>query len=551
MMRHSLFGALLLTGLAPFAALADEASPQWVDPPLFTPDLKAKLEALRVPTPGGPDRKSVRVVASGERDLELDLVVEYAKNKIGKDDVCLRSYNGLLVGPTIRARPGDTLNVHLYNKLPKEPADGANPATVNTPHGFNSTNLHTHGLHVSPTGNSDNVLLNIGPGQDFQYEIKIPADHPAGTFWYHAHKHGSVALQLASGMAGALIIEGDIDQVPEIRAARERLFVFQQIQYQQTSEQVQDKCPGMQGSVGVVEDYKYAGFGPKGWQDSGRHTTINGVVVPTLTMRPGEVQRWRFVHAGIRETIRLKVKRVSSEETLAQHVIAYDGITTGRLDQETELELQPGYRADVLLQAGVPGEYELVDEAAPADKSLRGNDEPRKLLAKILVAGPARPMKLPKAEVLSKLVPFKPITATTGKQEVVFNIDTGVAPAKFTVNGQAYNPTAKPRQLPLGGVEEWTVSATKIAGHPFHIHVNPFQLETAKGPIWKDTLFIPAGQTLKFRTRYERYIGTFVLHCHILDHEDQGMMETVEIVPPGGSSHDHSGHMPTAGDGPR
>ena len=79
----------------------------------------------------------------------------------------------------------------------------------NNPHCFNGTNLHSHGLWISPTGNGDNVLLSINPGVSFQYEYNIPPDHPAGTFWYHPHRHGSTALQVSSGMAGALIVRGD------------------------------------------------------------------------------------------------------------------------------------------------------------------------------------------------------------------------------------------------------------------------------------------------------------------------------------------------------
>ncbi|HYV49945.1 MAG TPA: multicopper oxidase domain-containing protein [Myxococcaceae bacterium] len=183
------------------------------------------------------------------REISLELVAQYGDNTIGADKVHLRSYDGALVGPTIRARAGDTLNIHLVNKLPANPPTPNNlevmaaeqarlltrgvptPLTNNIPHGFNTTNLHTHGLHVSPSGNSDNVLLAIGPGEDFRYEIKIPTDHPPGTFWYHPHVHGSTALQVSSGMEGALIIEGDIDRVPEIAVAREQVMLFQQIAY--------------------------------------------------------------------------------------------------------------------------------------------------------------------------------------------------------------------------------------------------------------------------------------------------------------------------------
>src|SRR5262249_55903219 len=128
----------------------------------------------------------------------------------GPDDVEMITYNGRLVGPTIRVQRGTTVKINLKNELP---ADDAPPVTVDPdqedqPHDLHTTNLHTHGLHVSPRGDSDNVFREIPPGASFQYSFTIPADHPAGTFWYHPHKHGSVAYQLANGLAGALIVEG-------------------------------------------------------------------------------------------------------------------------------------------------------------------------------------------------------------------------------------------------------------------------------------------------------------------------------------------------------
>jgi FtsP/CotA-like multicopper oxidase with cupredoxin domain len=183
--------------------------------------------------------------------LTLHLVAEVAPNQINnpshqsgtKDNVKLRSYGGCLTGPAIEVKPGNTLRIFLDNSLdvkdPSCPADGhAGPGC------FNTINMHFHGLHVSPTGNSDNVLLNIGPHTKFEYEVNIPADHPSGTFWYHPHRHGSTALQVASGASGALIIRGDrhyvggapgdIDTILHDAAGKpmpEQIFLFQQIPY--------------------------------------------------------------------------------------------------------------------------------------------------------------------------------------------------------------------------------------------------------------------------------------------------------------------------------
>jgi FtsP/CotA-like multicopper oxidase with cupredoxin domain len=474
------------------------------------------------------------------------LAVEYATGKIRKtgpngetlgwDTVRLRSYNGKLVGPVIEARPGDTLKILLDNRLPPEPPSSHD---ANVPHGFNTTNLHVHGLHVSPAGNSDNVMLAIEPGQQFFYEVKIPEDHPAGTFWYHGHKHGSVAIQLASGMAGPLIIRGDIDEVPAIKAARERIFMFQQIPY----------LVNPRTNLGEIEGYDHFAD-PGDWAKLGRRTTINGEVEPTIEMMPGEVQRWRFIEGSIREGLRVRLVSRDArgvETPIHQHQIAMDGLTTGRIDAVQETELYPGYRVDVLVRAtdarGNPlplGNYWLVDATPGVPPAAR-------VLARVIVRGSSVRMRLPVEQDLSRLAPHRNVEdrEIKGKQEVRFHIDLSTTPPRFLINDRPFDPNAPPRKLRLGVAEEWSVSSSEVAGHPYHIHVNAFQCTLPDGRIvWKDTIFVPPKQTVRLRTRYERYIGTFVLHCHILPHEDLGMMEVVEIEHPSSAhgGHDHGGH---------
>jgi FtsP/CotA-like multicopper oxidase with cupredoxin domain len=233
-----------------------------------------------VPRPeDGPGQPLVlpEVRASSNRLLDTSLTVDYAFNRIWNVKqqkaitVHLRSYGGALVGPTLRVRPGDTLRVRMVNQLPpNKPHDG----DINEPHGFNTTNLHTHGLHVSPSGNGDNILVMIEPKQQFQNEIYIPEDHPPGTFWYHAHVHGSTAIQVSSGMAGVLIVEGGLDDVPEIKSAKEQVFLSQQMPYVKSPDAT------------YYEIESYDQFGPSAWsggpngpggvETHGWRTTING-----------------------------------------------------------------------------------------------------------------------------------------------------------------------------------------------------------------------------------------------------------------------------------
>lgn len=545
------------------------------------------------------------------------LTVKYAQAQLGNRTVFVRTYNGQLVGPTIRARPGDTLFIELVNQLPEDPSDppgphgahGAPPPTqgshdINIPHGFNVTNLHTHGLHVRPDYPSrckgqastcgavaDNVLVEIPPGQSQAYEIEIPRNHPPGTHWYHAHKHGGVAMQLASGMAGALIIEGGLDEVPEFKKAREQLLLFQQlslstcgrkqvaqgagpascqkkdgsgvVRYYESCDAYfqrlvdEGKLPSFPKGAACVESFDLS-FGPDQWGSIlqpvfGDRTTINGQLVPVITLRQGELQRWRMLHGGIRETLMLGLVAKSQEATqrsaaalvqgssqrLPFQVIAHDGITTGRMDAVGEIELQPGYRVDALVRIDQPGEYKLIDIPTPARISLRGVAEEFEVLATVRVLpSDAPPMALPGVAALATLAPYKHVEdkEVTGCQYNTFNIDTQSNPPRFVVNGQPYSSHAAPRTMPLGKAEEWVANSLLI-NHPYHIHINPFELVDGydglpKGT-WKDTLLIKQDTPVRFRTRYTDFTGKFVLHCHILDHEDQGMMQLVEILPKG------------------
>jgi FtsP/CotA-like multicopper oxidase with cupredoxin domain len=495
--------------------------------------------------------------------LTASLDVRYtdpASTTIAGCHVHLRSYDGQLVGPTLRVRPGDTMDITVKNDLP------GNGMTCPMPEGtmtdsLDITNLHTHGLHVSPSGNSDNVFLQICPGgQSQQFEIKIPMDQPPGTYWYHAHVHGSTAVQVSSGMAGALIVEGGEDALPEIAAAKEKIFLLQQISYDEQ---------------GVLESLDQ--ITPTSWPTSHRAVTVNGQIAPVIAMQPGEVQRWRFIHGGVRETIDLYA---TTGSPLSE--IATDGNALGRVDAWTQLELNPGYRSDVLFKAPTlpPGQtsmryylrsaplkgtqrlqFRKIPNGTVAQLNAQLNAiQPGAVIAVIDVSGAPLDMALPTDAELAPFAPFKPIAPADlngAPQTVSFSIENQICngsspcvscdptktkdPAcgiKFTVDDYQF-PQSPTRELKLNTASKWTLSVADSSlalTHPFHIHVNPFEM-TRIGPdgkpetVWKDTILVHQGQPIEIMSRYTDFTGEFVLHCHILDHEDQGMMQKVEIVP--------------------
>lgn len=621
-----------------FAAIASPAAAQTADRYIVEPPT-AKAERLAPPAAAfgvqaAPVAAAAAPTAGGE--ASFDLRIQYTEAEIynpgtdSYDQVRLRSYRDVnetapptipFAAPSIEVAPGETVRLTLRNELPAEP--GCEPPDVNTPNCFNRTNLHSHGLWVSPMGNGDNVHLSINPGVTFQYEYNVSLEHPTGTFWYHPHRHGSTALQVSSGMAGVLVVKGgrvptpartgDLDTL--LRNAdgtpyRDRIILLQQIQYACRDASGTIKADGdgkyicNAGDIGGIEGYDQ--FGPGSWPDSGRYTSINGVVIPTFPDAVvGRIERWRIVHAGVRDTVNLQFKKMRDnpdpysrieaeeqqdwvsrncpgDELLPQFAIAADGLTRRQIVERTTTTLQPGYREDVLVVFPEPGAYCILDDAAPAESSISNEIKPRKYLGRVSVAaGPAIP---PPAEhlktaliaaadsfmpadirqavrddlanglLLSSFVPHPDVADSEvqpPQQEVRFR----VAFPKFQINEQSYDPNRIDRLLPLGGVQEWKITSTNAQGHPFHIHVNPFQIDkiinnatgadvSASGAgdpqyahlkgVWKDTLFVRVGYTAFVRTRYERYVGDFVLHCHILDHEDLGMMQNIRIAIPDG-----------------
>jgi FtsP/CotA-like multicopper oxidase with cupredoxin domain len=643
------------------------------------------LELRKEPTPRTTLLAAPKATPGVRAEKQFDLNIDYSDGRLFNpatqrfDKVHLRSYVGTdtnpqrpYVAPTIEVNPGDTVRISLNNKLPQDPSCINWTDDLDKPHCFNGTNLHAHGLWISPTGNSDNVLLTINPGVSFQYEYNIPPDHPAGTFWYHPHRHGSTALQVSSGMVGALIVRGDrlpsdsangdIDTLLKRQDGtdiKERVLVLQQIQYACLDENGAIKVQKEGGNVvawvcdpsdtGGIEFYDDPGknglFGPRTWSESGRHTTINGQILPTFLATSGEIERWRMIHAGVRDTISLEFRKLKdgapnvntlktadaeryisencAGDPIPYHIIADDGLTRSTAWQTTLTTLQPGYRSDALVVFPKAGFYCVIDASAPASGSVSRKAESRQLLGVVmakpgtpvpdihgylteqLVAAAKRTMPVSiRTKVVDdlndglKLSAFTPHPdikddEVTGTQELAFFIDTYSSPTKFEVSnaiGTKFDP--KPyaldridRTLTLGGVDEWTLESYFVS-HPFHIHVNPFQIVKILDPngkdvslpdatdhpgkdqpdpqypglkgVWKDTLWVkslvspppqpgqlpPQDQIYKIvvRTRYQRYIGEYVLHCHILDHEDQGMMQNVSIVLPNGVGGNTASH---------
>lgn len=582
-----------------------------------------------------------------EQEIAYDMPISYADGTIynpatGKHDrVNLRSYNSQFIAPTVVMKPGQTVRFNIKNQLPAQ-GDECVTADSNTPAPdgcFNVTNLHSHGLWISPSGNSDNVLISINPGVNFEYEYNVPSDHPAGTFWYHPHQHGSTAMQVASGMSGALVIKGnrypsktsngDLDTLlksfePKAGVHTE-VKLLQQIpyacfdesgniktQYETTPADGINPWVCEEGDVGIVENFSAQVGSPTAWGNSGRYTLINGQARPEIIMNTAQVYRWRMIDAGFNETVNLRIRKIGDTTKLLsfaasnqdkqsevnaacngldveQFEVAADGLTHQKIISKITNVLQPGYRSDILFTLPEKGFYCVYDDSSTADASVSARKENAKVLAiidargkrtvdnqkifikkQLIKAAKKQPASVRKQIIadlknfeLTKFVPHATITdaeiAESGLQpeEVVFDLIPGTnEPTQFLINGEAYSGSRVDHTLILGNAQEWNLSSLNVS-HPFHIHVNPFQIVSIKnntgGPTdpqfdnligtWRDTLMVIPGYDITIRTRYQRYIGEYVLHCHILEHEDQGMMQNVSVVlPDGKGGAQKSGH---------
>lgn len=460
------------------------------------------------------------------------------------------TYDGIVPGYTWELKGGDLLRVDLRNHLPELPPQP--PMTMDRPHEWTTTNLHTHGLHVSPSGNADNIFLKIPPGDRQLFEIPIPENHPAGIFWYHPHHHGAVTQQVRGGMAGLIIVRGDLDKVLEVRAAKEKVLVLQSIELG-ADYQLLDPIPNPS---------KDQAFFPR----KNVLYTVMGKLTPKITMYPGEVQRWRLLNAAEGKYLSLKLQEHELE------VLGWDGLTMAAPEPAELVMMSAGNRVELLVKAGKPGTYELMVTPGSSQKpnipgmpastpstetratflcKLMGvnattglQDQPPELqprsIATLEVRGSGPRMRLP-TSLPAFDPPILPI-ATTRRFEFTVSRDPMNEFLSFGIDGKQFDPSAEPYRVKLGTAEEWTLvnacdNKLMDHAHVYHVHVNPFRITAINGtklstPLWRDTFVLTkrSGDSLTFEANFVDFTGKFVEHCHVISHEDLGMMGSVEVV---------------------
>jgi suppressor of ftsI len=499
--------------------------------------------------------------------------------------VRLRAYNGQIPGPTITIVPGQTLRIRLKNSLPPYDSSQWN-GDHNVPHGLDATNLHVHGLDVvphlfEPVGTSDPAapMIVVGPGETKDYVFEIPSDHPPGFNFYHPHKHGSTAVQLISGLAGGLIVRGAIDEVPEIKAAREIPLVIQDIGLfpSETDPDIWTYEP-VQNAVwqtfGGFVTIKGERTNLRGGYSTGdyrlRYYLLNGqpffkethnddiakarepigtqLPVQRFTIAPGEVVRFRMLNGNSDLTMPIvvdghDVHQIAMDGTNFQAVRTIPARAPG--DTTEQILLASANRADFLIKGSTaPGIYKI-RQLAQSQQFLISEE---KVIAEIEVTGDPKNMGLPdKLPIPARAYPLIEPSEVKRIRMIEF---TGNTPAlintiiggDYLINNAIYQMEEVPTVVNLNECEEWHIRvgmshAGGTEGHPFHIHVNAFEVISIAGKPMppgtiQDTVWVPQDQTVIIRMRFKQWVGKAVYHCHIIPHEDVGMIQNFLIVDP-------------------
>ncbi|WP_316770670.1 multicopper oxidase family protein [Streptomyces sasae] len=445
-----------------------------------------------------------RTGASGERLCQppvaasrggvLDVTLTAAPGaRLAGRDTSAWAFNGTCPGPTLRVRPGDVLRVRLINRIGQP------------------TNLHTHGLHVSPQGNGDNPFVTVEPGDSFDYAIAVPADHPAGTFWYHPHHHGTVADQIFAGLAGALLVDGGPD--PDLPVTDDLVLL------------VTDTT--LDGAGRVAAPNMMARMMGR----EGELVLVNGQHQPVITAATGAVPRWRVVNGCVSRVLALRLEG----HRLTQ--VALDGVFLPAPADRDQVVLAPGNRADLIVRPTRAGRYALVSE--PYDRGSLGmmNGGPSAAgpvtLATLVASGAATasavlPARLP--------APSIPSDSVSRRRQITFAMGMGgmgMGGMAFTIDGRTFDPGRDDQTVALDTIEEWTVVNTSLMDHAFHLHAWPFHVLTGApaAGVRQDVVLVPARGSVRLRIPFTDYPGRSVYHCHVLDHEDLGMMATVNVRP--------------------
>jgi suppressor of ftsI len=446
----------------------------------------------------------------------------HAVNVNGKDAF---AFNGATVAPVIRASPGDVLKITYINDLPAKSAETCAPNPC-----MDVTNLHFHGLTVSPNAPQDDILTMLAkPGQILHYSVQIPRDHQPGLFWYHTHPHGESERQVLDGMSGAIVIEGIERYAPEIRGLRERVLILR-------GRELEEEANAAELRSRVEVPSEPCGSATK---PASEIFTVNGAVRPQIRIAPNERQFWRIVNASADRYLDLRM------DAQAFEIVALDGMPLAYRDPKSQtraanhLLLSPAGRLEAIVTGAPQGAHATLRTLC-VDTGPTGAPNPGMVLADLVQSGsdPSssdRTLEQPHANdnrpPVYKTVNLEPLKKTTPDFTVRFTEDKN----GFYINGQKFALDASPMTtVRVGTYQHWRIVNESAELHPFHIHQVHFLAYAQNdaplpNPAWLDTVNVPVAGTVDVILDFTDPVikGMSVFHCHLLNHEDKGMMAKV------------------------
>jgi FtsP/CotA-like multicopper oxidase with cupredoxin domain len=497
--------------------------------------------------------------------LRINFTYETTVDQYGNTLFCFMTSNGNQ-SPTLHLHPGDRLLINLKNNVPAAPASDAmaampGMALSGIPSSTcgavtmtaTSVNIHYHGTNTSPTCHQDEVIHTmINSGQSFQYDVQFPLDEPPGLYWYHPHIHGISEAAVQGGASGALVVEGIQNINPEVA--------------------------GLPQQVLVIRDNLVPGNPDPGGNIPSWDISLNYVPVPSpaftpavIQMKPGEKQLWRVLNASADTIVDLQLQYDGTPQPL--EVVALDGVPTGSQDGtsrgkriiQTDVLLAPAARAEFIVTGPASSVQNATLMTLNVDTGPDGDNDPTRPIAAIQASddAPEPPVTIPYSfgpphrQRFAELDHEKPTAERTLYfSEVISDPSDPNSPTNFfiTVDGHTpalFNPDNPPAIVTTqGAVEDWTIENRSMENHEFHIHQIHFMLLEQNGvavnnghfldmiqvPYWPGTVPYPS---VKVRMDFRGpLVGDFVYHCHILGHEDGGMMAIIRVKP----QHPEHGH---------
>lgn len=450
------------------------------------------------------------LIRSHDGVLEATLVAAPKQVTVAGRTFISNVFNGRYTPPTLLVKRGDRFRLTIVNNI--------GPADVEID-GPELTNVHYHGTDVTPIPPGDNVFVRIRPGSSFQNRFTFPIDHPQGLHWYHTHLHGFVEPQILSGLSGMLIVDGVIeDHYPELSGLRQRVMLLK-------ANLLPDQDP-----------------------DSALTKTINGFSRAPIRARPGEYQVWMLGNLGADAFFNLAL------EDHEFWVLERDGNMLRKAEKQETLFLPAGARMTVVVRAGRAGRYSL--RSLATDTGPQGDPNPTVVLGTLIVEGKpvhegniALRLERPAGDIPGITPPPSEVVTlpqrVTNKRTFVFS-ETADGNT-FFINGKQYKESRVDTRVPLGAIEEWTLLNTSGELHVFHIHQLSFLVTEVNGrrldpPEFRDVVNLPYAKNnvpgkVKVVIPFDNpvMVGKFVYHCHIVGHEDAGMMANIRVFTPGDS----------------